>query len=136
MKLTRKNLDILVVEDDDDDAELLRFALSEAGFIQSLTHFKNGAIALEYFKYTKATGSSVPHLILLDLNMPLEVAKLGIFRFLKKQANCANVITALGDFIDFYNNEATSTTARRNVPFVIPNKTGFGFGRRSRTDLS
>jgi CheY-like chemotaxis protein len=26
---------------------------------------------LEYFKYKKATGALVPHIILLDLNMPL-----------------------------------------------------------------
>jgi CheY-like chemotaxis protein len=71
MKLTRKNLRILLVDDDDNDAELLRIALAEAGFTYPLTHFRNGAIALEYFKYTKATGSQAPNIILLDLNMPL-----------------------------------------------------------------
>ena len=71
MKLTRKNLRLLVVDDDDNDTELLRLALAEAGFTHPITHFRNGAIALEYFKYTKATGAQVPHLILLDLNMPL-----------------------------------------------------------------
>ena len=60
-----------MVDDDENDAELLRIALEESGFTQPVTHFRNGAIALEYFKYTKATGAAAPHLILLDLNMPL-----------------------------------------------------------------
>ena len=71
MNLTRKNLRLLLADDDDNDSELLRRALTQAGFTHPLTHFRNGAIALEYFKYAKATGSQVPHLILLDLNMPL-----------------------------------------------------------------
>ena len=71
MKLTRENLRILAVDDDDNDAELLRLMLAGAGFTHPVTHFRNGAITLEYFKYTKATGSLVPHIILLDINMPL-----------------------------------------------------------------
>jgi CheY-like chemotaxis protein len=152
MKLTRKNLRILLVDDDENDAELLRVRLVESGFTHSLTHFRNGAIALEYFKYTKATGSLVPHIILLDLNMPLidgvralhrlretssfrdlpviiltgaddpakrrELAELGIFRFLKKQSTCANVICALDDFIGFYNNEAASSTTQNDPPYL------------------
>ena len=143
MKLNRKNLRILLVDDDENDVELLRGALTAAGFTHPLTHFRNGAITLEYFKYTKATGSLVPHIVLLDLNMPLidgvralhrlreassfrdlpviiltgtddpakrcELAHLGIFRFLKKQANCANVISALDDFIGLYNHKAASS---------------------------
>jgi CheY-like chemotaxis protein len=151
MKLNRKNLRILLVDDDENDAELLQCALIEAGFTHSLTHFRNGAIALEYFKYTKATGSLVPHIVLLDLNMPLidgvralhrlretssfrdlpviiltgiddpakrcELAHLGIFRFLKKQSNCANVVPALDDFISFYNHEAASSATRRDLAY-------------------
>ena len=147
-KVARHNLRILLVDDDDNDAELLRTALLEAGFTRPVTHFKNGAIALEYFKYTKATGADVPHIILLDLNMPLidgvralhrlrevssfrdlpviilsanddpakrrEVAELGIFRFLKKQFSTAGVVSALDDFIGFYNNEAASSSTQKD----------------------
>jgi len=169
MKLNRKNLRILLVDDDENDTELLRIALDEAGFTHPLTHFRNGAIALEYFKYTKATGSLVPHLILLDLNMPLidgvralhhlrevssfrsipviiltgaddkakrcEAAKLGIFRFLTKQAHNKNVIAALDDFIDFYNHEDDPPGMRRNVPFVIHHKGEVGLSRNARIHL-
>lgn len=152
MKLTRKNLRIVLIDDDENDSELLRIALIEAGFTHPLTHFRNGSIASEYFKYTKATGSLVPHIILLDLNMPLidgvralrrlreassfrdlpviilsanedpakrrEVAELGIFRFLKKLPNCANVISGLDDFIGFYNNEGASSAAQSELAYL------------------
>ena len=138
-KLSRRNLRILLVDDDENDCELLRMALIETGFTHHITQFRNGAITLEYFKYTKATGSTAPHILLLDLKMPLidgvralhrlreessfrdlpviiltgtdnaatrcELAHLGIFRFLKKQPNFANVISALDDFISLYNRE-------------------------------
>jgi CheY-like chemotaxis protein len=166
MKLSRKNLRILVVDDDETDVELLYSALHAAGFTHSLTHFRNGAIALEYFKYKKATDALVPHIILLDLKMPLidgvralhrlrevssfrdlpviilsgtedpakrrEVAELGIFRFLQKLPNCINVISALDDFIDFYNNEADPPATRRNPPFVIRDRVGLELGHHSR----
>jgi CheY-like chemotaxis protein len=149
MKLTHENLRILLVDDDDNDTELLRLALVGAGFRHPLTHFRNGAITLEYFKYTKATGSLIPHVVLLDINMPLidgiralrrlreaspfrdlpviilsanedpmkrrEAAELGIFRFLKKTPTCANVISALDDFIGLYNNEAASAAEQADI---------------------
>jgi CheY-like chemotaxis protein len=137
MSLDRTKLRILLVDDDKNDSELLRVALARAGFATPLIHLTNGEIALEYFKYTKATGGKKPHVILLDINMPLidgvnalqhlreassfsdvpvivltggeapekrrELVRLGIFRFLTKTPNSANVISALDDFIGLYN---------------------------------
>ena len=71
VKLARENLRIVLVDDDENDTDLLGSALIKTGFKHPLTHFTNGGIALEYFKYTKATGSIAPHIILLDINMPL-----------------------------------------------------------------
>lgn len=169
MKLSRENLRVLLVDDDENDVELLCRTLHDEGFKQTITHFTNGSIALQYFKYTKATGSAAPHIILLDLNMPLvdgvralhhlrevssfrqlpviiltgaddaakrcEVAKLGIFRFLKKQYDRTNVVAALDDFMAFYNNEAEAMAVRRNVAFVIPGKSEMGLTRESRIHL-
>ena len=145
MKLAREALRVLLVDDDEIDRELLRAALITARFTHPLTELGNGEIVLEYFKYTKATGSLAPHVIILDINMPLidgvhalrllreasafrdlpviiltasddpaqrrELAHLGIFRFLKKQHSCDNVISALDDFIDLYNHEPASQSA-------------------------
>jgi len=145
MKIARENLRILLVDDNENDSKLLKMVLVKAGFTRPLTHFNNGSLALEYFKYTKATDALAPHVILLDINMPLidgvhalqslreassfrdlpviiqtgsddlakrrELANLGIFRFLKKQPDCANVVSALDDFIGLYNHEVASSAA-------------------------
>ena len=71
MKLTRENLRLVLIDDDANDRELLRTSLLAAGFARPATELGNGEIALEYFKYTKATGAVAPHLIMLDVNMPL-----------------------------------------------------------------
>jgi CheY-like chemotaxis protein len=143
MKLDRKNLRILIVDDDETECELVQDVLLEAGFTQPLTRLGDGGIALEHLEKMKETGSLAPHIILLDLNMPgvdgvralqrlretpsfrdvpviivsgdddkakrREVAHLGIFRFLKKDSNGANVIAALDDFLGLYNHEASRT---------------------------
>jgi CheY-like chemotaxis protein len=145
MKLARKDLRIVLVDDDENDYELLRVALSKAGFTHPLTYLRNGGIVAEYFKYTKATGSLAPHIMLLDINMPLidgahalellrksssfsklpviilsgaddpakrrKVARQGIFRFLKKESDNANVISALDDVIGFYNHHKATSSA-------------------------
>ncbi len=143
MNLDRENLRLVLIDDDENECELVKAALNRAGFTHPLTHLTNGGIALEYFKYLKATGSPAPHVVLLDLNMPLingvralhnlreasafrdlpviilsgeddpkkrrELAQLGIFRLLKKQSNCLNVISALDDFIGLYNHDVAAS---------------------------
>lgn len=145
MKLDRSQLRIVLVDDDYKDCELLQTALVDAGFTYAITQFTDGAAAMDYFKSTKATEAKAPHIIVLDINMPLingvdvlnrlretatfrdlpviiltgidapgtrrELAQLGIFRFLKKQADSSNVIVALDDFIGLYNHVVTSSTA-------------------------
>ena len=144
MTLTRETLHILLVDDDDADCDLLINTLKRAGITYRVTHLRHGEIALQYFRYVKATGSVVPHVVLLDINMPLIggvealkrlreessfrdlpvimlsgadqpdnrriTTRLGIFRFVKKQPNSANVISALDDFIGFYNRVANTET--------------------------
>jgi len=70
-KLTRENLRIALIDDDEDDCELLQLGLTDAGFAQPLIHFQDAKIALDYFKYMHVTGSPAPHIVLLDINMPL-----------------------------------------------------------------
>jgi hypothetical protein len=68
MNRTRENLRLVLIDDDTIDRELLRTSLLTAGFVRPLTELGNGEIALEYFKYTKATGAVAPHLIILHVN--------------------------------------------------------------------
>jgi CheY-like chemotaxis protein len=64
-----------------------------------------------------------------------EAAKLGIFRFLTKQIHNTNVISALDDFIDFYNNEADPPATRPNLTFVIRDKAGLQLTHHSRINF-
>lgn len=150
MKLARENLRIMLIEDNDTESELLQEVLLDAGFAYPLTKLQNGGVAIEFFTYAKAAGSPMPHIVLLDLNMPLidgvhalrclrgaasfsdlpvivltgfedpakkvELAQMGIFRFLEKVPNYANVITALDDFMRLANRGADFSASREIKP--------------------
>jgi two-component system response regulator len=66
--------DILLVEDDPNDAELVRRALKRAGALASIVHVQDGAEALDYLygrgSYSGRVGHSQPKLMLLDLKLP------------------------------------------------------------------
>lgn len=138
--LTRDNLRIALIEDNKDDRELLWETLLDAGFMQPLVHFDSVSAAFDYFQFLHANGSVEPHVVLLDVNMPIidgvdalrclnkapafrktstivltgadspeirrEMAQIGIFKFLIKQHDNANVIAALDEFILLFNHEA------------------------------
>ena len=66
--------DILLVEDDPNDAELVRRALKRAGATASIMHVQDGAEALDYLHgrgaYAGRSGHAQPKLVLLDLKLP------------------------------------------------------------------
>ena len=66
--------DILLVEDDPNDAELVRRALKRAGATASIMHVQDGAEALDYLHgrgaYAARRGHAQPKLVLLDLKLP------------------------------------------------------------------
>lgn len=76
-------VDIILVEDNPDDAELALHALKKNRIANSLIHLKDGEEALDYIfckgQYEKRNISDIPKVILLDIKMPkvdgLEVLK-------------------------------------------------------------
>ena len=73
--MTRYNdTDILLADDNIDDAELTIRALKEANIVNNLVHVKDGAEALDFIfargAYITRTASHLPRLILLDIKMP------------------------------------------------------------------
>ena len=60
--------DILLVEDNPDDAELTRIAFAEAGVDYRLHIVGDGVQALAYLR--GCSTSELPSLVLLDLNLP------------------------------------------------------------------
>jgi two-component system, chemotaxis family, response regulator Rcp1 len=62
---------ILLVEDNPDDAELVRIAMDDAGITSTLDVVQDGTQALQYVrKEGPFTSSPRPDLVLLDLNLP------------------------------------------------------------------
>lgn len=59
---------ILVAEDDADDRFLIQTAFEEKGFNDKLEFVENGIELISYLD--ESTKESMPHIILLDLNMP------------------------------------------------------------------
>ncbi len=66
-----KPVEILLVEDNPGDVRLTKEALKEAKVINNLTVLKDGVEALAFLRQQGPYDNAVvPHLILLDLNLP------------------------------------------------------------------
>ncbi len=69
--MTRKQINILLIEDNPGDIRLVREALSECGMNHRLEVAVDGVAALEYLRRERSSlRGSLPDLILLDLNLP------------------------------------------------------------------
>ena len=72
--MEKSEIEILLVEDDTDDAEMTIHALRKNNLANKLTHLVDGEEALDFlFGRGKFTGRDInlrPRLILLDLKMP------------------------------------------------------------------
>lgn len=81
--MQNREMEILLVEDNMDDAELAILALRKRNIANSIVHLENGAEALDFLfgkgRYAERNLSNKPKVILLDLKMPkvdgLEVLK-------------------------------------------------------------
>ena len=69
-----KAVQILLVEDDPDHAELIIRGLQDNGVANRIHHVSDGETALDYLfqrgEYADAETSPRPHLVLLDLRLP------------------------------------------------------------------
>jgi len=72
--MNEKEVEILIVEDNPDDAELAIRALKKSHLANNVTHLIDGAEALDFLfgtgQYIDRDVNNVPKVILLDLKMP------------------------------------------------------------------
>ncbi len=89
-----ESADILLVEDDPNDAELTLSALEACGFADRVAHVSDGTSALEYVAaetlFASRAELSLPRLILLDLNLR-KLGGLHVLRSLKSHEHTRNI---------------------------------------------
>ena len=87
-------IEIVLVEDNPDDAELTIRALKKHNISNKLIHLEDGAEALEFIfctgKYSERSDNIKPKLILLDLNMP-KVNGIEVLRKIKSDENTKSI---------------------------------------------
>jgi len=74
MSAAADTVDVLLVEDNPDDAEFTLRALRKANVALNVAHVDNGVIALDFMfatcSFTSRAGSTLPRVVLLDLKIP------------------------------------------------------------------
>jgi two-component system, response regulator len=87
-------VEVLLVEDSDEDAELTMRTLSRQKLANQVHRVADGAAALDYLfhrgAYASRAGSPPPRVILLDLKMP-KLGGLEVLCALKKQASTKSI---------------------------------------------
>lgn len=66
----RKELKIILAEDDEGHATLIRKNLKRAGLLNEIIHLRDGKETLDYLEQSKEKKEDIPSLLLLDIKMP------------------------------------------------------------------
>lgn len=82
--MQNKAIEILLVEDNPDDAGLTIRSLKKNNLTNNLLHLKDGEEAIDYLEENK--NSNLPKVILLDLKMP-KIDGIEVVRHVKKDKN-------------------------------------------------
>lgn len=69
--MKKKNLEILLLEDNQGDVELIKLAFQAANSVSHLSVANDGVEGMDYlYKRGKFSNAVTPHVVLADLNMP------------------------------------------------------------------
>jgi two-component system response regulator len=87
-------LEILLVEDDDDDASLTIMALKRKNLVNNLVRLKDGVEAIDFMyaqgAYTGRPMNEYPKVILLDLKMP-KMSGIDVLRKIKSDSRTKHI---------------------------------------------
>lgn len=94
MKSTFRQVEILLVEDNMNDAELTIRALKKHNLANDLVHVKDGEEALDFVfakgRYKDRDSGDLPKVILLDIKLP-KIDGLEVLKTLKKQKETRSI---------------------------------------------
>lgn len=116
--MTNAMLRVLLVEDNDDHAELIRRTLGEQQWAAQIVHISDGESALDYLHrrgaWNEPDRSPRPHVILLDLRLP-RIDGIDVLANIKQSADLRHIpviiltsSSAASDVTRAYNAHANS----------------------------
>jgi len=89
-----ESIEIILVEDNPDDAALIKAALEESHIVNNVIHLKDGAEALDFLfhegTFANEPLNTRPKVIMLDLNMP-KIGGIELLRKVKANENTQNI---------------------------------------------
>ena len=93
-KMEGTDPEIILIEDNPNDAELTIRALKKSNFLNKIVHLKDGAEALDYLFYEgiykERIRNNKPLVILLDLKMP-KINGLEVLRKIKSESSTRSI---------------------------------------------
>ena len=89
---------ILLIDDSDDDATLLKMALKRAGLTEPIFWIRDAREAMAYLggerEYSDREKFPIPNLLLLDLKMP-KISGLDVLKWIKTQPHLNRMLVVL-----------------------------------------
>ncbi|TCC94453.1 response regulator [Pedobacter frigiditerrae] len=64
-------INLLVIDDDDINIFIIKKIVEKTGFEINMVAKSNGKLAIDYLEEVTAQNAAFPHLILIDINMPV-----------------------------------------------------------------
>lgn len=69
--MTTPIIKLLVIDDDDINIFIIKKIVEKTGFKVDMIAKTNGQLAIDYLKQNLNSGERLPHLVLIDINMPV-----------------------------------------------------------------
>ena len=69
--MTASKINLLVIDDDDINIFIIKKIVARTGFEVEMVSRNNGSLAIEYLSTLEEDPEKFPHLILVDINMPV-----------------------------------------------------------------
>lgn len=69
--MTDSKINLLVIDDDEINIFIIKKIVAKTGYNVEMVSKNNGQLAIDYLTEVANNGSNFPHLMLIDINMPI-----------------------------------------------------------------